>query len=209
MLQSKILTFPSFATMKYSDADIISMIISSDSSRKQAIEYVYSWENLKVKIHNFVLRRGGSHTDGLDVFHEGIIALDRNIRRGVFKAESSIEGYLYSICRFIWNNEWRKKKKITTHNSVETDQNHDEVTPEIRLFAKEEKMMLRGILDLLDDSCRKILTLWKQSYSMDEIARDLNLSSAQLAKKYKYRCLKKLMVVLEKKPELLNALKDE
>jgi hypothetical protein len=51
------------------------------------------------------------------------------------------------------------------------------------------------------------LTLWKLSYSMAEIAATLHLSSPELAKKYRFRCMQKLLAELDNHPQLLNALK--
>ena len=148
--------------------------------------------------------KGGSEQDATDLFHEGIIAMDRNIRLDKYRSESSLQGYLYSICRFIWYNQWRKMNKVQLQDISASDS--ETITPEINLFEKEKKEHLRKVLDLLDDNCRKIISLWKQSYSMQEIATEINLSSAQLAKKYKYRCLRKLMKALDQHPMLLKLL---
>ncbi|MBK8502438.1 MAG: sigma-70 family RNA polymerase sigma factor [Saprospiraceae bacterium] len=189
-----------------SDQEIIDMICQSTSKRNQAIEEIYHWNDLKLKVQGHVLQYGGSIPEALEVYHEGIIALDRNIRNGKYTLEASLEAYLYSICRFIWNNEWRKKQRIANRDPSSGADETDHTTPEVTFFQEERKVLLKKVLDLLDDSCRKILTLWKMSYSMDEIALSLNLSSAAMAKKYKYRCMKKLMVVLDQKPNLLESL---
>lgn len=188
---------------RYSDTQILSMITKDPDSRKKAIEYIYLLDNLKAKVASYVVKHGGQQTDVLDVFHDGIVVLDRNIRSGKFRSQSSIEGYLYSICRFLWNNQKRKQKKIIrepTHDNI------DLFTPEISLFDTEKKSTLRQALELLDDSCRLILKLWKLSYSMEEIADHLSLSSARMAKKYRYRCMKKLMIALKSRPDILKLL---
>jgi RNA polymerase sigma factor (sigma-70 family) len=189
-----------------SDQQIIDMICHSNSARNQAIEVIYHWDDLKLKIQGYVIQNGGSISEALEVYHEGIILLDRNIRNGRYQPSATLQAYLYSVCRFIWNNEWRKKKKISSTDPSSRSDEADDTTPEVTFFQEERKLLLTKVLSLLDDSCRKILTLWKMSYSMDEIARSLNLSSGDMAKKYKYRCMKKLMVALEQKPNLLESL---
>ena len=191
--------------IELSDLEIIEMICRSNASRKEAIEVIYQWHDLKNQVEKFVTQHGGSSTESLGIFHEGIIILDRNIRHGKYTPEANLQGYLYSICRYIWKNEWRKKQKKSNW-SFKADEIDDD-TPEIQLFDQERKSLLKKVLGMLDESCRKILTLWKLSYTMDEIAQNLGLSSGQLAKKYKYRCLKKLMLTLDQKPNLLEALK--
>ncbi|MCB0668745.1 MAG: sigma-70 family RNA polymerase sigma factor [Saprospiraceae bacterium] len=188
-----------------SDKDLVDMICRSEASRKEAIECIYHWQKVKDQVAGLVVQKGGSLNEALDIYHEGIIILDRNIRQGRYKPEASLQGYLYSICRFLWQNEWRKMQK--NYSLENADGGKDEHTPEMQLFDEERKQVLVKVLGLLDESCRKILKLWKLSYTMDEIARNLDLSSAGMAKKYKYRCMKKLMLVLDQQPNLLDALK--
>lgn len=189
------------------DADLCNAIANGGEARNKAIESIYLWNELKEKVMNYVARHGGDRSEGLDIYHDGIVALDRNIRLGKFRGESNLQGYLYSICRFIWNNEWRKRSKVQTGEVQDFQLEPDNETPELLLRSQEETDLLRQVIGLLDDSCRKILTLWKQSYSMQEIADALELSSPQMAKKYRYRCMQKLIKELDNQPQLLNALK--
>ena len=174
----------------------------------RALNDIYNREDLKGKIAAYVRRGGGNTDDAKDMFHEGIIALERNVREGKFKGETSIEGYLYSICRFLWNNEWRKRKKTTGNEPRDFEMEADENTPEIIYRTQERSRILSELLDLLDEQCKKILSMWKLSYSMDEIAQELSLSSARIAKKYRYRCTKKMIKILEGKNHILEELRN-
>ena len=87
------------------------------------------------------------------------------------------------------------------HQSLSDDQSDH------LLHSQEQKRYLKQVLDLLDDQCRKILTLWKASYSMEEIAKECSLSNKEMAKKYRYRCMKKLMDKLSQNNQLLEALR--
>ena len=188
------------------DSTLIEMIQIGGTSNREAIEIIYNNDRLKGMVSAYVKRMGGDETDARDVFHEGIIGLERSIRRGQFKQETSIEGYLYSICRFTWNNMWRKKNKFTS-DEPEQKTVTDLDNPESLFISNEKKKLLDRILSLLDDQCQKILTLWKSSYSMKEIAKICNLSSENLAKKYRYRCMKKLTQTLKSNHNLLAELK--
>ena len=189
------------------DADLCSAIVSGGEARNKAIEIIYNWHEMKEKITTYVHRHGGHRSDGLDIFHEGIVALDKNIRSGKYRAESGLQGYFYSICRFVWNNEWRRRIKSAPGEVQDFQLEPDDLTPEVHLQSREEKDLLRKVLQLLDESCKKILTLWKLSYTMAEIATEMQLSSPELAKKYRYRCMNKLMAELDNHPQLINALK--
>lgn len=189
------------------ESELCDAITSGGETRHRAIETIYNWHELKEKVMNYVARHGGNRAEGLDIFHDGIVALDRNIRLGKYRGESGLQGYLYSICRFTWNNEWRRRAKVQQGEIQDFQLEPDDVTPEVVLRSREETRLLREVLQLLDESCRKILTLWKQSFSMAEIAAEMELSSPEMAKKYRYRCMQKLMKNLEQRPQLMNALK--
>ena len=138
---------------------------------------------------------------------EGIIVLDRNIRQDKYKEESSVQGYLYSICRFLWMNQIRKNSKVSlTDDTMQMDQT-EHSTPEVQLFEEEQKNLLRNLIGNLGDRCRKILELWKLSYSMEEIANELGFSSAAMARKNKYRCHKSLLEIIKENPQLVNSLR--
>ncbi len=194
-------------TLTFSDEEIIAAIKSGGRGRQDVIRFLYRGDALKNKIIHFVKRNSGNFEDGQDMFHEGIIVLDRNIRQDKFKGDSSIQGYLFSICRFLWMNQIRKQSKVSlTEDNSKLDATAEE-TPESKLFSSEQKSVLKQLMSHLGERCQKILELWKLSYSMEEIAQELNFSSPAMARKNKYRCHKSLLTIIEKHPELANSLK--
>ena len=193
--------------VNYSDSEIVEAIKSGGRGRQDVIRFLYKQNDLKTKIIQFVQRNSGNFQDGQDMFHEGIIVMDRNIRQDKFKMESSVNGYIFSICRFLWMNQIRKQGKMTlTEDNTRLDE-VEESTPETQLFDEEQKNVLRKLMSQLGERCQKILELWKLSYSMDEIATELKFSSAAMARKNKYRCQKSLMDIVGKNPELVAGLR--
>ena len=190
----------------FSDSELLNMLTSGGRLRMQAINHIYSNKEIRQTIYRHVKKMGGDDHEAQDVFHEGIIALDRNIRKNKFNRNTSIDGYLFGICRNIWNNKWRKKTKMSS-NEITEIQLIDDQTPDTLLYTEEQKNYLNKVLELIDKPCRQLLTLWKSSYTMQEIAVELNLSSPALAKKYRYRCMKKLMSQLDQHPQLLESLR--
>lgn len=192
---------------QYTDKELIAAIKSGGTERQRAIRYIYNEKGFSQKIIQFVKKNSGNFHDGQDVFHEGIIVLDRNIRQDKFRGESALSSYLYSICRFHWMNQIRKKAKM---DYTEDQQRLDEVeteNPESKVMSEERKNLLQKVISQLGERCQKILELWKLSYSMAEIAKKLGLSSAAMARKNKYRCHKSLMKYLEEHPEERDFLK--
>lgn len=189
------------------DQALIQAVKSGGSARQNAIRQIYDNRELKMKVIQFVKNHGGNEEDGRDMFHEGIIVLDRNIREEKFREETSLQGYLYSICRFLWMNQARKDAKVNLTDQNTPFEGEFSATPESAYFDEERKKVLRGVLEQLGDRCQRILELWKLSYSMEEIAVEMGLANEGQARKAKYRCHMSLMELLDKNPNITELLK--
>jgi RNA polymerase sigma factor (sigma-70 family) len=194
-------------TINLTDSQYLEAITGGGSARETALRGIYNDSELKRKVIAFVRNRQGNAEDGQDMFHEGIIVLDRNIREGKFRGEAPLKGYLYSICRFLWMNQLRKNAHTTQGAELALANEPDEYTPEITMIAQERKNLLNGLLSQLGERCQQILELWKLSYSMEEIAEKLGFSSPDMARKAKYRCHLSLMELVQQNPEMQQSLK--
>lgn len=193
--------------IQLSDLELIKAIKAGGAKRQKAIQQIYTDKGLRNKVIHFVQQNSGNQQDGQDMFHEGIIVLDRNIRQEKFRGDSSISLYLYSTCRFLWMNQIRKKAKVDLkENNQEMDGLAPE-NPEADFISLEKKEALKKVLSQLGDRCQKVLELWRLSYSMEEIAQKLGFSSAAMARKNKYRCHQSLMKYLKEHPEWMEILR--
>lgn len=188
------------------DDELIEAIVAGGPQRQAAIRFLYNRGNLRHRVIQFVKANSGNEQDGQDMFHEGIIVLDRNLRTGKFRGESSLDGYLYSICRFQWMNQIRKNTRVDLQE--DNTQLDETVTdnPESLSMDAEKKAILERVLTQLGERCQKILSLWKLNYSMQEIADQLGFSSAAMATKNKYKCHKSLLKFLEEHPRVMAML---
>lgn len=193
--------------ISFTEDQLLAAIKAGGNIRQTAIRNIYEDRDLKKKVIDFVKNHGGNVEDGQDMYHEGIIVLDRNIREEKFRGESSIQGYLYSICRFLWMNRTRKQAKTRLTEDNQAFEGASDFTPESSYFDEERKSVLRQILEKLGDRCQKILNLWQLSYSMEEIAETMGLANEQQARKAKYRCHLSLVELLEQNPNLSELLK--
>ena len=122
--------------------DVIDLIEKGGLSRQHAILSIYRNTALKDAVIKFVKNNKGNQEDGIDTFHDGIIALDLNIRKGKYRGEGDLDGYLYCICRFIWLNKMKKTKRtIYTDNQTELDDIVYE-NPESLSLKEEQKSIL-------------------------------------------------------------------
>lgn len=193
----------------YTNESFVAAIKKGGTVRQTAIRWLYDDKELQQRVISFVKNNRGNQEDGTDMFHEGIIVIDRNIREDKFRGEAPVKGYLYSICRFLWMNQMRKQERVNLVDPIQpVKEEADLVTPEVSFRSDERKNLLSQLLDQLGEQCRKVLEMWKLSYSMSEIAETLQLSNEANARKIKYRCHLAMMEYLEKNPGMVKLLKD-
>ena len=190
----------------YTNAMLLEDIQAGGTKRQKAIAFIYKDKELKNQVIAFVKRNSGSPEDGIDIFHEGIIALDDNIRKGKYQEEGKLQAYLFSICRFLWLNKIKRNKKMVYTDEISQLDKVAYDTPESLSMSAEQKDMLEQLLSRLGEKCEKILELWKLSYSMEEIAEKVGLKNAGVARRQRYNCYQKLMKILDKEPNLKNSL---
>ncbi len=192
---------------EWTEENLLQGILQGGNERQAAIRFLYNDSGLKRMVAAFVNKNRGNDADGQDIFHEGIIVLDRNIREGKFRGDAPLKGYLYSICRFLWMNQMRKQSHTETVAEMPVTSEVDMQSPEVILVSEERKAVLNSLLNELGERCRQILELWKLSYSMEEIAGRLGFSSPEMAKKAKYRCHVSLLQLIQNNPSLEQLLK--
>ncbi len=155
----------------------------------QAVQKLYRYFPVVKKM---VLKNNGTTMDAEDIYQEALIILFRKVAENEFELKSSINTYLYSVCRNLWHDELRKKGRqwkteYPAKMNPAEEQDLKELLEKENLFRQAEWAVLQ-----LGEKCRALLQLFYfQQLSMIEIARRLNFSSEKVAKNQKYRCIEK------------------
>lgn len=184
------------------DDNTIADIIAGGSRRTRALQLIYQNKALRDMVNAFVRNNRGNETDAQDVFHDAMIILDQNVRNGKFRGESPLNGYFYSICRFVWMNRMRKQAHTVLPETMPADEGSEPAdAADIQLLDEERQNVMGQLLNTIGERCRKILELWKLSYSMEEIAEQLGFSSSDMARKAKYRCHVALLEQVKNNPK--------
>ena len=127
--------------------------------------------------------------DAKDLFQDAIIDLHNNVRDGKFFASStSIKTYLFSI---------GKNKILNFINRGVNNYDFSEVN-EGTLISQESvddlkiNIIKTAILEM-GEKCRNVLLMfYERGFDMESIASNMGYASANVAKKKKHECLKKL-----------------
>ncbi len=175
---------------KLTDKAVIDGIRNQDD---KVLNYLY--DNYYQTVKNHVLKNSGSDEDVSDVFQETIIMLYQKIYENNFHLTSDLKGYFFGIARNVWNNELRGKKKTQELPVDLPDEPEEEV-----LDPAFQKIMTRAFNKLKPD-CQKVLTLYYDGCSYEEIAEKMNLKNETYARRKKYLCKEALMEFIKQDPE--------
>lgn len=137
-----------------------------------------------------VLSKGGKTEDAEDIYQEALLILYKRVNETDFKLTSQLSTYLFSICRFLWKDELRKRKQLQ-YSDVETNLNKAEEDNLAELLEKENRAKLaEKVIMELGERCKELLMLfYAQALSMKKIASTMGYSSENTAKNQKYKCL--------------------
>jgi RNA polymerase sigma factor (sigma-70 family) len=198
------------------DAQYLAAIRGKIEDRDWALKLFFSNNVLFNLVIRHVVRHGGSWQDGEDVFQDAIILFDRSIREDIFKGQSNLTTYFVGIAKWRWVSNKRKdaerwnlalgdKVCYSTNDHRPTTNNLDIQSPisnpEVRFIENERRQVIDEVLTLLGCRCKQLLRLYQLSYSMQEIADMMELSSAAMAKKNCCECRKKFKEFITKRPE--------
>jgi RNA polymerase sigma factor (sigma-70 family) len=167
------------------DQKIIELIRTDKSDKALAALYRHF-----PLIRKLVADHGGNAQDAEDIFQEALIVLCRKLKDPAFVLTAKLSSYLYSVCRFMWKDEL-KKRKVTLSANFENDEgNEDQKEWEDMLQQENNARMAEKVLNDLGERCRELLLLFYQGgLKLKDIATKMGYSSENAAKNQKYKCL--------------------
>lgn len=192
------------ATIQVTDAQLLESIKGKEAERTWALKHFFTNKPLKTSVIGYITNHGGNTQDGEDVFQDTVILFDRAIREGNFKGQSSLSTYFMGIAKWRWVSNRRKFGGTVELKPEQYDKPVESV--EGRVIEDERRSVIDEILTKIGERCKQILKLYKLSYSMDEIAETMGLSSPELAKKNAYECRKKFKEFVDTRPEYKSIL---
>ncbi len=181
-------------TREEKNQNYISGIRAGDS---QVIRAIY--ENYHKAIVQLVETKQGSKEDAHDVFQEGLVLVFQKVQHADFQLTSSFFTYFYAICRNIWYNKLRKKanKEVTLDDKMLLMLEQDS-TP--LLETSERYYLYRKMFLRLGSDCQKVLSLFLQKVSMEQIKVQMGYGSISYTKKRKFLCKEKLVQLIQNDP---------
>jgi len=136
-----------------------------------------------------------------DAYSDALVKLIRHLKDGSFRGESKISTYFYRIYYNTCVDVSRKNasnKDVVIQEVSEYDARERDL---INLIDTEDQAsQVLTLINEMDKTCKRILIDWAYyGYDMSEIAKRSELSSPESARSMKYKCLKKLRLILSEK----------
>ena len=141
-------------------------------------------------VKKLIRLNGGNAADAEDIFQEALIILCRKVKDTSFVLSAQLSTYLFSVCRFLWKDELKKRKNHQVHdhdagmNDLPETKLKDWIEEEARIKLAEK------VINELGDRCREVLLLfYNGGLKLKDIAAKMGYSSENTAKNQKYKCL--------------------
>jgi len=180
--------------LRISDQKIIEYLHEGDRKESRAIQQLL--DQNRSKISAYVLKNSGSSSDAETILVEGVTELVFNVRKGKFRGDSSLSTYLFAICRSLWLKSLKKNQRYADDDGIVLLE--DTADSPLAQFNHEQiKSEVSFLLSSIGEACKKVLEMWSQHYSMQDISVQLGYKNAQIAMNKKNRCLTKLKEIVQ------------
>jgi len=175
----------------FSDHTYLQGIIENDS---KVLNKIY--ECFLPSITKFVLENRGTESDARDVFQDGLVIIYKKLKSDSLELTSGFHTYLFSVCRFVWLRELKKKRRT----EVTLDDNILSIakTDIEKAYAENEKQkFFKSKLSQMPAESQKVLQLFFNKKSMKEIAEVMGYTEAY-AKRKKYKAKQQLITLVRR-----------
>lgn len=190
-----------------SEAELLDSLRTGDGL-DEAVRAMY--RNYFESLSSYILNNSGSRQDAEDIFQDVIMSFIDLVRNNKFRGDSQIKTFLYSMNRFAWLNELKKRGRAENREQLyEKEKNISDFQAAHLIEYKETSERISKLLDQVGETCKKILMLFYfENRSMKEILQEVKYENEQVVRNKKYKCLKQLESLISADPGLYEFLKN-
>ena len=192
--------------MEYTEHKILQGFINKDTP---ILNYIYDEYLPPIRYH--IIHNSGCPADAMEVFQAAMVITYDKLRKAKFTLQCTLKTYIHAICRNLWLKELRQRGKSLTYSldvhdeiNIAYEENPEIVeTDEIRMYLYQKHLLT------LSKSCKRLLKLQINNESFRSIAKKMGYGTENLARKKRYRCMKKLISLIMSDPEYKKLKDDE
>ena len=186
-----------------SNSDLIKGIRNHDSS---ILEHVY--DTHYPIIEGYITHNQGSREQARDIFQDAMIIVYKRIKSSELELTCKFGTYLYAICKNIWMQERKKYLQRTQKLRQQPLEVNDPGPADDPLLQNHLTDLFNKHFDALSKDCQKILSMYFNNFSVEDIRAAMNYKDLHHTADRKYRCKKSLINRIVNDP-LFKRLKDE
>jgi len=176
-------------------------LLNNDS---KVIQEIY--ETIFPKVRKFIFQNKGQQHDAEDIFQTALIQLTIRYKKEKFEIKSSFEAYLFTVCKNLWRRELKKSKNKVINSTI-IELKVEERNMALSILEQKRWELFSEKLNLVSENCKKILTLFFNNTSYEDIVDKMNYGSVNAARQRIFRCKTKLTDAI-KQDQRYNSLKN-
>lgn len=151
-------------------------------------------------IRKLVADYGGSEDDAKDIFQDATIVIYEKAKQPGFQLTSQFSTFFYGVSSNLYRSRRQKKSNSEVTIPEEAKYISDNTLELDSLQVERGKLFYRALRQLGDD-CQKLLELFFQKHSMEEIAQEMGFASEGYARRRKSQCKDRLVELVKNAPE--------
>ncbi len=175
--------------------DYVAAILNGDST---LLRQMYQ-KNFPL-IKSLIQQNGGTEDDAKDVFQDAVMIIYEKAKHPGFQLTCQFGTYIYAVCKNLWRS--RKQKKSFSEVTIQEDIKYSTgELPDMDYAASEQRKLYDKAFERLGENCQKLLSLYFQKTTMEEIARQMDYASEGYARRRKFMCKERLTELVKSYPE--------
>lgn len=175
--------------------DYITAILTGDPKQLQQL-----YRQLFPMIRDMVWKYGGSEQDARDVFQDAVMVIYQKAKQPEFQLTSQFSTLLYGIALNLWRSHQKKKTNQEVMIPEDAQYIADDLSEFDHLKLERQSLFDKAFAQLGED-CQRLLLLFFQKKSMDEIATEIGFGSDNYAARRKHTCKERLVDMIKSYPE--------
>jgi RNA polymerase sigma factor (sigma-70 family) len=186
-----------FLRKNFSDFELMNGIRAGESERRTAENNLY--DKYIHLIHNAVRKHKLDEEEASIVYSDTILTSIEHIATGRFEGRSELKTYIYQI--FLNKCVDAIRKKTTKHTFDFQRVSMDDLLVPIpdtkrsilaEIIRQQDYERLQILLQKLGERCQEILKRWSEGFTDEEISKEYNYNTINVAQTTRLRCLEKL-----------------
>jgi len=163
-------------------------IIALLNGDEKIIKLIY--KTLYPKVKSFIYKNKGNSLDAEEIFHKALYQLIVKAKIKTIQINTTLEAYLFTICKYLWYQELNNRKKEVRNDSIfelkSEDFQAEQILQQERWLLFEEKILE------LSENCQDLLQAYFKKVPYNKIIKKFDYATKNVAFQRIFKCKKKL-----------------